>query len=154
MPVLDLYKNMLEYDYDMNMKQLELLKSQPENADALKLMTHLGESKNVWLRRLKNDPPMQLSWTTWPYDDILKTHEDMHGRWKEFLDSLSEDDLEKRISYKTSKGDPFENTLGECIMHVINHGTHHRGQVSTLVRQHGGTPVPMDLIFYIREKQS
>jgi uncharacterized damage-inducible protein DinB len=154
MSVLDLYKSMLEYDYDMNMKQLKLLKSQSENADALKLMTHLAESKNVWLRRLRNDPPKNLTWTTWPFDEIVQTHENMHAEWREYLDSLNEADLEKTIAYKTSKGDPFENTIGECIMHVINHGTHHRGQVSTLIRQNGGTPVPMDLIFYIREKQS
>jgi uncharacterized damage-inducible protein DinB len=154
MTLLDRYKEMLEYDHEMNLRQLDLLKNQPENTDALKLMTHLGESKNVWLRRLKNDSPVQLTWTTLPYDEIVSLHKSIGPQWQDYLNSLSDNGLDKTIAYRTSKGDPFENTIGDCIMHVINHGTHHRGQVSMLIRQKGGTPTPMDLIFYIREKQS
>jgi uncharacterized damage-inducible protein DinB len=30
-------------------------------------------------------------------------------------------------------------------VHMFNHGTHHRGQLTTLLRQVGADPGPMDL---------
>jgi uncharacterized damage-inducible protein DinB len=35
---------------------------------------------------------------------------------------------------------------------VVNHGTHHRGQVSGFLRVMGHTPPPLDLVFYYREQ--
>jgi uncharacterized damage-inducible protein DinB len=36
------------------------------------------------------------------------------------------------------------------ILHIVNHGTHHRGQVTAMIRQLGGTPINIDLIRYHR----
>jgi len=36
------------------------------------------------------------------------------------------------------------------VAHVVNHGTHHRGQVAGMIRAHGQTPPPLDLIAYYR----
>jgi uncharacterized damage-inducible protein DinB len=33
----------------------------------------------------------------------------------------------------------------------VNHATHHRGQVVTMLRQLGRTPTSIDLILYYRE---
>jgi uncharacterized damage-inducible protein DinB len=39
------------------------------------------------------------------------------------------------------------------ILHVVNHGTHHRGQITTILRQLGATPRNLDLIAYYRANQ-
>ena len=37
--------------------------------------------------------------------------------------------------------------------HVVNHGTYHRGQVQTMLRQLGASPArSLDLITYYRER--
>jgi uncharacterized damage-inducible protein DinB len=36
--------------------------------------------------------------------------------------------------------------------HVANHSTYHRGQITTLLRQLGATPVSTDLIGFYRER--
>ena len=45
---------------------------------------------------------------------------------------------------------PFSHTL----QHVVNHGTYHRGQVVTMLRQLGAEALTTDLIAYYRERQA
>ena len=45
---------------------------------------------------------------------------------------------------------PFSQTL----QHVVNHGTYHRGQVVTMLRQLGAEAPTTDLIAYYRERQA
>jgi len=37
------------------------------------------------------------------------------------------------------------------VRHVVNHSTYHRGQVTTLLRQLGGTPVATDWLVFLDE---
>jgi uncharacterized damage-inducible protein DinB len=37
------------------------------------------------------------------------------------------------------------------VTHMVNHGTHHRGQVHGLLSQTEVPPPPLDLIYYLRE---
>ena len=48
-------------------------------------------------------------------------------------------------------GTPFESSLKQVVLHVVNHATLHRGQVMGLFRQAGVKPPATDLIFYYRE---
>jgi uncharacterized damage-inducible protein DinB len=56
------------------------------------------------------------------------------------------------ITYRAMNGSPYANPLGELLRHVVNHGTYHRGQVATLLRQLGVKPPQTDLILYYRER--
>jgi uncharacterized damage-inducible protein DinB len=40
------------------------------------------------------------------------------------------------------------------IQHVVNHGTYHRGQVTTMLRQLGAKGVGTDLITFYRERKA
>ena len=70
---------------------------------------------------------------------------------QEWASGLSEDSIGSKISYKDLKGNPYETPLWQIVLHVVNHGTHHRGQVSGFLRALGHTPPPVDLIAYYRE---
>ena len=37
------------------------------------------------------------------------------------------------------------------LLHLVNHSTYHRGQVTTLLRQQGATGVPTDFLVFIDE---
>jgi uncharacterized damage-inducible protein DinB len=43
--------------------------------------------------------------------------------------------------------------LGELLQHAANHGVHHRGQVSLLLRLLGDDPDNFDILFYYEEKR-
>ena len=54
-----------------------------------------------------------------------------------FLDEVTEEDLESVWSYTNVKGDQFKRKLSWLLIHLLNHQTHHRGQVTTLLFQRG-----------------
>jgi len=54
-----------------------------------------------------------------------------------FAKDLDEADLGKRVRYTNMKGEKFERTYWQTIFHVLNHGTHHRGEISAVLDQNG-----------------
>ncbi|MFL6446663.1 MAG: DinB family protein [Bryobacteraceae bacterium] len=42
--------------------------------------------------------------------------------------------------------------MGPLLSHVVNHSTHHRGQVSGFLRAMNYTPPPLDLVAYHRQR--
>jgi len=63
-------------------------------------------------------------------------------------------DLEKELSYKSVKGEPFTNRISHVIQHVVNHSTFHRGQIITMLRNAGVTELfPTDFIAFERENK-
>ena len=56
------------------------------------------------------------------------------------------------LAYRDLKGRAYEQPLWQLILHVVNHGTHHRGQVSGFLRSLGHVPPPLDLVAYYRQQ--
>jgi uncharacterized damage-inducible protein DinB len=83
----------------------------------------------------------------------------LRERWVElemrlfkFVSSLTQEDLNRVMEYKTLKFGVYSNPLWQSMQHVVNHGTYHRGQVTTLLRQLGAQPVLTDLMHFYRER--
>ena len=68
-----------------------------------------------------------------------------------FAAGLSEADWSREASYKTLAGKPFNTPLWQIVLHVVNHGSYHRGQVTNMLRQLGVKPVNLDLVRFYRE---
>ena len=107
----------------------------------------------IWLRRWLGDSPTAAP----PFD--LSTHALVAERRREvaeaqrsFLGGLGDADVDRVIAYRALNGSAYENPLGDLVRHVVNHGTYHRGQVVTMLRQLGIAPPHTDLIVYYREK--
>jgi uncharacterized damage-inducible protein DinB len=71
---------------------------------------------------------------------------------QEFLRSLTENTLHAPLRYNGSDGKEFSMPLAQLLQHVVNHGTYHRGQVTTLLRQVGAETVSLDMVFFYREQ--
>lgn len=122
-----------------------LLKEQASSFSTLeKTAYHIYDAEYVWIKRIKGEP-----WT-WPPSANLKVNsfDEFCSAWKNisqellaFTQSLSETDLQKFVSYKNSKGEPFNTTIADCLMHCFNHSTYHRGQIITMLRGAGYTKV-------------
>jgi uncharacterized damage-inducible protein DinB len=69
-----------------------------------------------------------------------------------FVRGLTQEDLNRVLEYKTMKFGVYKNPLWQSMQHVVNHGTYHRGQVTTMLRQHGAQPIPTDLMHFYRER--
>ena len=115
-------------------------------------LVHLYAANRVWLSRVKGEVPgpyivperdMHLSvlQSDWP---------PLRQAWLQWTSGLTNDSLNDRISYRDLKGQPHQTPIWQIILHLVNHDTHHRGQVSGFLRALGHTPPVLDLIAYYR----
>jgi uncharacterized damage-inducible protein DinB len=70
-----------------------------------------------------------------------------------FLRALNDDALRARLNYCGMDGKQFSMPLALLMQHVVNHGTYHRGQVTTLLRQAGAETISLDMILFFREQK-
>ena len=124
---------------------------QTSDHNVLGTLAHVFAADRVWLSRVKGEAPgafitpedrrLEVLQSEWPA---------LHQRWKLFTDPLNDQDVLAIISYSDTKGNPYKSPMWQILLHLVNHGTHHRGQVSGFLRAMGHTPPPVDLIAYYR----
>ena len=59
-------------------------------------------------------------------------------------------DLKRTLDYKATDGKPYSQPLWHLLQHVVNHATHHRSEVATMVTMTKGSPAPTDMVLYYR----
>jgi len=104
----------------------------------------------IWLKRFSEHPSLYKkfchiqkirqpqSLDTILYSDfeaLLYARVEMDRTITMFISELTDDILSSSLSYKNTKGKPFNQHFAYLIQHFFNHQTHHRGQVSTLLNQ-------------------
>ena len=117
-------------------------------------LAHIYGGEWVWLERFQGRSPSSLPDTTQFQDNAS-----LKERWSEhearllgFVRGLAQSDLDRVMEYKTLKFGVYSNPLWESMQHLVNHGTYHRGQVTTLLRQLGAQPIATDLMHFYRER--
>lgn len=115
---------------------------------------HIYGGEWIWLERFKGSSPSALPDVTQFADlaSLRTAWAPLETRLLDFVRSLSQADLERVFEYKTLKFGIYKNPLWQSMQHLVNHGTYHRGQVTTLLRQHGAQPILTDLMHFYRER--
>ena len=112
-------------------------------------MSHMAGSQKIWLSRflgqsLNHAPapesPDLLSWITF--------WEETAAGLNAFLAALTDEQLTAPLTWTNLKGETAALPLGQLILHVVNHASYHRGQVTSLLRQMGYPPPATDLSRY------
>jgi uncharacterized damage-inducible protein DinB len=119
----------------------------------LETLGHILFADRIWLSRVV-DPSIQMNSSTPLQQALEKDWPVIQKRWEDWADSLADADLLTPVSYKTLKGDSFQSPPWQVVLHLVNHGTYHRGQVAAMLKQLGAPLPPTDLIFYYREGNS
>ena len=117
-------------------------------------LAHIYGAEWVWLERFQGRSPSSLP-DTRQFLDVASLRE----RWLEhetrllgFVRGLKQANLDRAMEYKTLKFGVYTNPLWQSMQHVVNHGTYHRGQVTTMLRQLNAEPVLTDLMHFYRER--
>ena len=72
-----------------------------------------------------------------------------------YVGSLDDAAPERIVEYRLLNGAASANRAWHLVQHLVNHGSYHRGQVTTLLRQLGAAPpLSLDLVVYYRERRS
>ena len=70
---------------------------------------------------------------------------------RQFLSALRDDDLGRIVEFVIGGTEKRSMPVGELMQHAANHGVHHRGQISLLLRMLGYSPDNFDILFYYAE---
>lgn len=120
-----------------------------------KLLVHLLGAEWIWLMRWRGTPPGQFI-----TPDEYPTRAAIEARWpeihrevSEFLDSQTDQSVSQVFEFLTFSGDRYSVPLDQAMLHLVDHGSYHRGQLNTMLKQAGAEPAPAFLIRY-QAKQS
>ncbi len=144
-------KKLLEYDLwasRLLMEQLMNLKGE-SLAGVIRLLSHVTNAQDIWLSRISDHVMTGGVWDSFDVKALYMRIEYLNTLWKTETERLDADP-EEVISYQTHEGEEFKTLLSDIFSHVINHGTHHRGQVSRIIRESGYAPPQTDYIYYCR----
>jgi uncharacterized damage-inducible protein DinB len=113
---------------------------------ALEYFAHIVGTEHRWLTRIDGRTPAHAIWPTLSVERCAELAGQNVRELREALDG----DIARVVAYRNSAGLDFRSSVEDILTHVTLHGAYHRGQVSLLVRQGGGEPVPTDFIAFVR----
>ena len=117
-------------------------------------MAHIMDVEWLYHERWQGRAP-----SSFPKAENYSNLSDIKARWKSidadvnrYVGSLSAHGLTRVLEFRNAKGTLLRHSLWETMQHLVNHSTYHRGQVTTLLRQLGGTAQASDMIYFFRER--
>jgi uncharacterized damage-inducible protein DinB len=147
----DYLRRQFIYDRWANREVLTVLRAGAADERSLQLMAHIFSAERLWLERLKQQPQTSPVWPTSDLAQCEAQAAELARKWHEYLEPITSGDLSETISYKNSKGEPWTNTLGDVLTHVLMHSAYHRGQIASHMRERGHTPAYTDFIHAVRQ---
>lgn len=147
---MDYLKKLFSYDRWANSEYLRALTANQHGDRPVRLLSHVVAAQMLWMDRIKRRSARAPVWPEWDISECQNNLEHSAQEWKPYVDQLSPDEARTTIAYKNSKGEAWESTVEDILIHVSNHGTYHRAQIAALIRANGTTPPYTDYIEGVR----
>lgn len=115
----------------------------------LKTFQHTYYADRIWFSRLNNTPRAGEDFEDpAPGPTLAELDRDWWPLLVSFEEVTRNADPMGIMRYKKLNGEPMERPNWQAILHIVNHGTYHRGQIAAMMRQQGHHPPGTDLIYY------
>lgn len=120
------------------------------------LLRHIVGVEFLWCERWNGRAPKGLAEypAIWSGRDYLKEWKKVRADQREYLSELTRDMLLGDLTYLNFKGERWTYRLSEILIHVVNHGTYHRGQLTHLLRDMGLAAPATDYILWAAERRA
>ncbi|MCI1592690.1 DinB family protein [Heyndrickxia oleronia] len=165
-PAIEMY----EYHIWANAVIIERLKELPQEiyhqetnsgfSSIAKVLSHIYQVDYAWFEIIKGMSMKEAMSDAFQKGEQLevKAIEDMEAGYlelseqnKAFLNQL--DDIEKKLVVDNPYAGILETSISESVLHIVTHGSYHRGNLATMLRQLGQTSVMQDYGLYLYAKQ-
>lgn len=121
-----------------------------------KTVLHMLDAESIWWQRLKLSERVIV-----PSENFKGNMQDLSNalavqskQWEEWISSASELSLAHVFQYYNNKREHFKMPVYQMVHHVFNHGTYHRGQIVTMLRQLGIEKIPQtDFALWTRSRR-
>ena len=114
------------------------------------MFAHLYGADRIWLSRWTG-----VAFARMAGDADFASMEELRGKWdaleaeqRAFVDGLSASDLTRLLAYTNNQGIQAEIALAPLLQHVVNHGTHHRSEIATMLTLASGSPPDTGIATY------
>lgn len=118
-------------------------------------LNHLLLTDRAWLGRFVGKPYAFASLRAELYanlDALQQARQLEDQRLTEYVAALKAETIQAELAYVNSSGQRFQQPLWQCLSHLFNHQTHHRGQVHQMLSE-AGVPTPVsDLAVFLRSR--
>jgi uncharacterized damage-inducible protein DinB len=145
------FSRLLRYDAWANAETLGSLRGRNAPAKGLRWMAHLVGSGELWLARLRDEPPGLAVWPELDLDECAAGIARLADRWTNYLKTLGDGDLREGVGYRNTRGEHWTSSVADILTHVTMHGAYHRAQIAAAVRESGGEPAYTDFIHAARQ---
>jgi uncharacterized damage-inducible protein DinB len=119
-------------------------------------MVHLYSAEWAWHERWHDrSPTAQLNPDQFPDVAALRrAWADNERNVRRFLEALGEEGTTRVFMFKMLSGQAASVVFWQMLQHMVNHGSYHRGQVTTMLRQLGAAPAKsMDMVAFYQEAE-
>ncbi len=154
----EVFRRLYDYNYWARDRQLEACAklsgeqfTQPLGGSFACLrdtLVHTAGAEWIWCERWNGRFPRAFP-TPEQFADLGAVREYWRGverNVRSFVGSVTESALLQRLTYTNLTGVQWTYPLWQTMFHLANHGTYHRGQVTTLLRQLGAKAVAVDFL--------
>ena len=83
---------------------------------------------------------------------LQKEWPELYRQYDEWLGGLNDDAVHADLTYQDMRGREWTQPVWKLLLHVVNHASHHRGQVSGFLRTMGRVPAVLDLVAFYRSR--
>lgn len=113
-------------------------------------LSHIFKADRVWIKRFSGDRYFTLAQAGDDFDlaALKQAWPPLMGEFAAWIRAQEETKLIERLEWCNLKGEDKSELIYKLLLHVVNHGSYHRGQVITMIKQAGGEVVSTDLLFY------
>ena len=121
-----------------------------------KTILHMWDAESIWWQRMKLQERITIPAESFQGDmkQLSSNLRQQDRDWLEWISGAQEHHLQHVFQYQNSKKEQFKQPLYQMLLHLFNHGTYHRGQLVTMLRQVGLEKIPeTDFIVWSRQKK-
>jgi uncharacterized damage-inducible protein DinB len=122
-----------------------------------KTVLHMWDAESIWWQRIKLQERIVIPTASFQGDfrEAASALLNQDRQWLDWISAAQEQMLQHVFSYQNSKKEQFKQPVYQMLLHLFNHGTYHRGQLVTMLRQVGVTRIPQtDFIVWSRKKRN
>jgi uncharacterized damage-inducible protein DinB len=117
---------------------------------------HLMAAQVVWMSRWKGVPAERLPRPE-DFDSIQAIRTVWSGveeEYIQFINGLTDAQLREPLAYTNREGKLLTLPLWQWMLHVVNHGSHHRSEVADMLTRTGNAPEATDMHIFFLEKSN
>jgi uncharacterized damage-inducible protein DinB len=136
-----------------NLSEEQLNDEMPNGIGSIRVtLVHLVSGHWIWRERWQgNSSATRLNPDDFPtLETIRERWQEEKHRISELLATLSDEDLERQVTYSNTGGRVLQLSLWRAMLHLVNHGTQHRSEIAMRLTELGHSPGELGMsVFFL-----